>query len=522
MNRLLAAVSVLFCWAIIDTGTVKAQCPEKMISYWELNEDNPVAPGDFVDTIGTNDAICSSNCPDISSQGVVNNSQIFNGINTGIDAPANTAFDFDDSDSFSIELWINRSSGIFSREILIGRDDADTSMQWWLSISASGKAAFTLTSSGGQSKRIEGSKSLDNTKWHHIAFIRDAENNENRLYVDGKIEVSENIIYNSGFYSTAPINIGYLDGGSPDSFFNGSMDEIAIYRRVLTINEIRMHYYLSRGYCNSYDQPRGYRNSSDQPVKIMPLGNSITYDSHSGESRTAGARTGYRWPLWLWLDNANYSVDFVGSEEAGQDVLPAFDYDNAGFPGITADQLAFLLDTGINPNPDPDEMITTGPYLEDYSPDVILLHIGTNGLEPDDTTGVENILDEIDEYSENITVILAKIINRVNYSQDTTTYNNNLETMANNRIANGDKIVLVDMEDGADIIYELTGNDGDMYDNLHPDLVVNPYVVDSGYGKMADVWFASLEDILPRYMKPEDGDSDDSGSGLCFISAINN
>ena len=26
--------------------------------------------------------------------------------------------------------------------------------------------------------------------------------------------------------------------------------------------------------------------------------------------------------------------------------------------------------------------------------------------------------------------------------------------------------------------------------------------MDSGYGKMADVWFASLEDILPQYTKP--------------------
>ena len=59
-------------------------------------------------------------------------------------------------------------------------------------------------------------------------------------------------------------------------------------------------------------------------------------------------------------------------------MLPAFDYDNAGFPGIKAGQLAFLLDTGINPNPDPDEVITKGPYLQYYSPDVILLHIGTN------------------------------------------------------------------------------------------------------------------------------------------------
>ena len=78
------------------------------------------------------------------------------------------------------------------------------------------------------------------------------------------------------------------------------------------------------------------------------------------------------------------------------------------------------------------------------------------------------------------------------------------------------------MEDGADIIYELTNNGGDMYDNLHPDLVVNPFVVDSGYGKMADVWFASLEDILPQYTKPGNDDSDNSSSGLCFISAISN
>ncbi len=80
----------------------------------------------------------------------------------------------------------------------------------------------------------------------------------------------------------------------------------------------------------------------------MPLGDSITYDSHSNETRPAAERTGYRWPLWLWLENADYPVDFVGSEKAGQDVLPAFDYDNAGFPGITADQLAVLLKTGFN------------------------------------------------------------------------------------------------------------------------------------------------------------------------------
>ena len=66
MNRLFAAVSVLLCWAIIDIGTAKALCPEKMVSYWELNEDATRQDfGGYLDETGNaNTAICSNNCPD--------------------------------------------------------------------------------------------------------------------------------------------------------------------------------------------------------------------------------------------------------------------------------------------------------------------------------------------------------------------------------------------------------------------------------------------------------------------------
>ncbi len=153
MNRLFAAVSVLLCWTIIDIGTAKALCPEKMISYWKLDEDaiSQDFEGYLDETEYANAAICSNNCPVISGQGVDSNSQKFNGINTGIDAPANKMFDFAATDSFSIELWVKRLPGTTSREVLIGRNDARTSMQWWLSVNASGKAAFSLTSADGES-----------------------------------------------------------------------------------------------------------------------------------------------------------------------------------------------------------------------------------------------------------------------------------------------------------------------------------------------------------------------------------
>ena len=54
------------------------------------------------------------------------------------------------------------------------------------------------------------------------------------------------------------------------------------------------------------------------PVKIMPLGDSITYNDHDGETRSSSERPGYRLPLWEQLIAGGYSVDFVGSRVAGE------------------------------------------------------------------------------------------------------------------------------------------------------------------------------------------------------------
>jgi len=92
--------------------------------------------------------------------------------------------------------------------------------------------------------------------------------------------------------------------------------------------------------------------------------------------------------------------------------------DNAGFPGITDDQLAHLINTGYNQRTS--EQVSPGAYLLSYPCDIILLHIGTNMLDesPDD---VEQILDYIRYYDADVIILVAKIINRETYSLVTTT-----------------------------------------------------------------------------------------------------
>ena len=149
----------------------------------------------------------------------------------------------------------------------------------------------------------------------------------------------------------------------------------------------------------------------------------------------------------------------------GESITPSFDPDNEGHPGWRDDQIADNIYGWLNSTP----------------ADILLLHIGTNALNssPDD---VEDILDEVDRWegdnSQHVTVILARIINRMSYSSTTTTFNDNVEAMALDRVTNAsndaypDDIIMVDLEDGAGINYAT-----EMIDNLHP--------TDAGYQKMA-------------------------------------
>jgi lysophospholipase L1-like esterase len=204
----------------------------------------------------------------------------------------------------------------------------------------------------------------------------------------------------------------------------------------------------------------------EYPVRIMPLGDSITHGTYgANDSRTQELITGYREPLYQSLIGGNYYVDFAGSLQNGQSFIPLFDFDHEGHGAYRDDQVA----SGIY------------QWLTENHADIILLHIGTNELDSN-PADVENILKEIDRYSGNTTVILARIINRMTYSATTTQFNNNIEAMARNRIAGGDKIIIADQENA--LSYP-----SDMNDLLHPN--------SAGYEKMANVWLDALTGILP-------------------------
>ncbi|MCB0197698.1 MAG: hypothetical protein KDJ65_37480 [Anaerolineae bacterium] len=268
-------------------------------------------------------------------------------------------------------------------------------------------------------------------------------------------------------YADSPIFYWKLNeaGGS---YYQGAIDEVAVHEGILSTREIRTHYYLAPV----------YNESCTDPVRIMPLGDSIT-QGHSSGVDDVTKQVSYRKYLWDSLVASGYNVDFVGSQTNGEFYASeGFDPNHEGHPSWSDLRVAQnIYDEGEK-------------WLSNHPADVILLHIGTNAVNPDEGD-VERILNEIDDYeavNNEVIVILARIINRITYSPTTTEFNDNVEAMAQARIDAGDKIIIVDMEDGAGLSYAAQPG-GDMWNDLHP--------YSTGYKKMANVWLGALATFLP-------------------------
>jgi lysophospholipase L1-like esterase len=236
----------------------------------------------------------------------------------------------------------------------------------------------------------------------------------------------------------------------------------------------------------------GETSSATQTVivaqTVMPLGDSITQGSlwTGTEFEPANIRVGYRKPLFDDLTASGYSFDFVGSLSHGWALLS--DPEHEGHGGWTANEIAWgQTSPGV---------IGDGEgvfdWLEATPADVILLHAGTNGLDPNGDIDVEAILDEIDNWENSangnpVTVILALIIDQDPINPDVTTFNQNVRDMAGRRRAAGDNIILVDQQRA--LTYP-----NDLSDALHPN--------DSGYAKMAGVWLEALTAVNPNTKEP--------------------
>ena len=138
--------------------------------------------------------------------------------------------------SFSISAWVNPYEVSDAQQMIVGKNVyAAKQREWSLMIDRDKRFHFYVLNKGW--KHIGSQTEPTPGHWHHVAVTM--EQGFARLYVNGKQE-AEGLLCSSIPITDAPVTLGGLhDGRQLVQSFCGALDEVAIYRGVLTPAEIR-------------------------------------------------------------------------------------------------------------------------------------------------------------------------------------------------------------------------------------------------------------------------------------------
>jgi lysophospholipase L1-like esterase len=213
------------------------------------------------------------------------------------------------------------------------------------------------------------------------------------------------------------------------------------------------------------------------PIRILPLGDSITQGGRADREEYT-----YRLPLQRMLHEAGVGYDFVGSLQAGlqedanwPDVAPGvpFDPDHEGHYGW---QTAAVRDE-------------LAGWLPQYaSPDIALIHLGTNDQDASDyTIAIIHPLEEIIALLRARNPKVIVLVGHLNFRNATAqTIRAQIEDMAER--LNTDASPVITVHHYRDWVAE-PGAGSDTFDWAHP----NP----QGQEKMALAWFEAMKAYLP-------------------------
>lgn len=215
--------------AAIDARPIDAPPPDPtLIAHWKF-DDNP-AGGSVLDSTGNeHNGICvGTTCPALVT-GVKGGGYRFNpAMSQFIVVPDSSAF----RGVFTICGWMYTDNTVQQIAVMSKPYGSGTGNSWQLENLSNDRVSF----SGGSTHMLESPMSVPQMTWTHIAGTWDG--TTKRLYINGTLaaSVASNINYDGhDIYLGADENNGSL--ALP---FDGVLDDLRVYNRVLPVSELQM------------------------------------------------------------------------------------------------------------------------------------------------------------------------------------------------------------------------------------------------------------------------------------------
>lgn len=228
-----------------------------LVGYWNFDGKNTTS------TLGTRDTSGQNNWGTFSGgvkprAGVVGQALSFDGVDDYVEVADSDDFSFTAGNSFSVEAWIYMETSPDNYDQIVGKWDNNhpSTKEWLFRFDTNDIFAFWLYD-GDASRGRKTTDTIPTGQWTHIIGTNDGStgNDANvgtKIYING-VQKDTTDISTAGTYdgmnnTTAKLFLGANEDtvGGISNLFNGLMDEVRIYDRALSAEEIKMHYEQSR------------------------------------------------------------------------------------------------------------------------------------------------------------------------------------------------------------------------------------------------------------------------------------
>jgi len=249
-----------------------------LVGYWRF--DNNSAYGEnnthFYDYSGTgNNGTCSGDyCPNYT-EGKKQLGLKFDGVDDYVEVPDNDSLDI--TDEITIEAWVKPKVVDSDYHWIVSKDNGNTNLAYLLGLSTN---VFRFITRNKNSDVDTGIGVMADV-WYHVVGVDDGVNI--KIYQNGVLANSAPV---SGEFVVNDIDVivGARIATNPIQFFNGIIDEVRIYNRALTAEEIKQRYLSTRTryYDDSLVLAMNFNNNSaigensTKAVDISKYGNNGT------------------------------------------------------------------------------------------------------------------------------------------------------------------------------------------------------------------------------------------------------
>ena len=207
---------------------VMADIENGLIAYWSFDRC------DYIDEISSLEGIGYGNLKCVD--GIIGKAYYFDGEHSYIEVKGND--EINNLSQFTISLWINSDVSVNEYMDILSKDGECYNRQFL--INQHFDRIRVHVGDNGWFLYYDGEKKIEENKWYHIVEIYDG--NRLLLYINGQIDGPFELHQVAGGVNSSdePIRIGGgAPIGCPPYWFHGIIDEIRIYNRAISLDEIQ-------------------------------------------------------------------------------------------------------------------------------------------------------------------------------------------------------------------------------------------------------------------------------------------